>query len=674
MKLSGLSNIGINATAPKASDRRNSSSEKTGSSSFEETLGFKTEAKLETPKARPPEAKSSPQAEAAKSEQPKQKFAKPEGKQETSRQETPKQNASKQESVKQDSSKQETKSEVREVKSQPVAGSVEQNVQAASADIEQAAIGDTMPATPAAPSLNGPVQEKVLAQNDSLLTASLLKQPGVKSKDEAVDSLTRRVVWNDFLRKMKEDLDVDAQDVLEAFATLSDEQLAQPPQETVNAVVANLGLDGSQAALARKYFNELVAKTKSKSMGEELATSGKQINLTLMSQRDMQRKALDRGLEQMNQNFFMKNQPVKNQQVQNMPVQTQTAQDDDMMVLGPNGLVPAGSLTEQTLSQTAAAPQGPVQALTPNAQMAALEQMNNLKPQAKPVAQEKNTLDEMVRQFLSPQAKIDTLKAGEMQAQPMAAAPAAAPAGTAATATPQAAAQAASSAVSIDGLRAILGDAGRSQDGDDDSPDQSQDVSYMNQLGIQEHGKGAMVKGAEFQSELAKAGAPQPMSVPELVDKAQIMVHDGGGEMKVTMSPDGLGEVAMRVSVNEGKVQVQMVTESDEAKRMIERHVGELKGSLTQNNLHIDSIKVDTATNLGKQLEQQYHDAQRQMAHQTLEQFRQDQQGWRRSFFEVPTAKQYKGQADAMRDVAAPGTVSAGARKLNAKRRLDLVA
>jgi flagellar hook-length control protein FliK len=537
--------------------------------------------------------------------------------------------------------------------------------------------------------LNGPVQDRVLnADPDNVLTASLLKQPEVKKQDEGVDSLTRRVVWTDFLRKMKEDLDVDAQDVLNAFQGLSDEELAQPPQDTVNAVVANLGLDGSQAALARKYFNELVTKTKSKSMGEELETSGRQIHLTLMSQRDMQRKALEHSLERMNQNFWMKNPPQAQKPPEPQaspfgPVQVVPAQDQDqnqnqnndqMMVLGPNGLVPASHLSP-TLRDAAAEPQTPAPAPAHGSKMAALDKMNQL-PQtgqpANPPAPEKNTVDELVRQFLSPQAKLETVKAGEMQAQPMAPVNTALHAQSTATA-PQVIPQAA--AVPLDGLKAILGDASQnqSQDGDDDN-DLQADGSYLNQLGTHEQAKGPLMKGTEFQGELAKAGAPQPMTVPELVDKAQIMLHDGGGEMKVTMSPDGLGEVAMRVSVHDGKVQVQMITESDEAKRMIERHVGELKGQLTQNNLHIDSIKIDTATNLGKQLEQQYHDAQRQMAHQSLEQFRQDQQGWRRSFFEVPSARQYKGQADALRDVAAPSGVSASARTSNAKRRLDLVA
>jgi flagellar hook-length control protein FliK len=670
VKLSGLGNLGMKTSAPKARDSRSSSSEKRASS-FEETLGSKSDAKIQ--------------------DQPKQAL-----KQEASKQETPKKETSKQEFTKAPVAKRDDNNPTAAKVVEAQADKTESADQ--DGDIHAESFGgDGLPSQASAPSLNGSVQDRVLnADPDHALTASLLKQPEVKKQDEGVDSLTRRVVWTDFLRKMKEDLDIDAQDVLNAFQGLSDEELAQPPQDTVNAVVANLGLDGSQATLARKYFNELVTKTKSKSMGEELETSGRQIHLTLMSQRDMQRKALEHSLERMNQNFWMKNPPQTQRpqepqaspfgptpvqaqaqsqaQIQN---QNQNQHNDQMMVLGPDGLVPASRLSP-TLKDAAAAPQTPAPMPAHDSKMAALDKMNQL-PQAgqlaSPSAPEKNTVDELVRQFLSPQAKMETLKAGEIQAQPMAAASTtlhAQPAATASQVMPQVMPQA---AAPLEGLKAILGDSGQSQSQDsDDDGDLQADGTYLNQLGAHEHAKGALMKGAEFQGELAKAGAPQPMTVPELVDKAQIMLHDGGGEMKVTMSPDGLGEVAMRVSVHDGKVQVQMITESDEAKRMIERHVGELKGQLTQNNLHIDSIKIDTATNLGKQLEQQYHDAQRQMAHQSLEQFRQDQQGWRRSFFEVPSARQYKGQADALRDVSAPSGVSASARTSNAKRRLDLVA
>ncbi len=140
--------------------------------------------------------------------------------------------------------------------------------------------------------------------------------------------------------------------------------------------------------------------------------------------------------------------------------------------------------------------------------------------------------------------------------------------------------------------------------------------------------------------------------------------------MKVKLNQDGLGEVAMKVNVEHGKVSVQMITESDEAKLLIERELADLKNQLQANHLQVDTIKVDTASNLGKQLDQQYQEAHRQMAQQTLEQFRQDHQGWRRSFFEVPGVRQYKGQSEAPRDAAAP----TGSARRAGSRRLDLVA
>lgn len=202
-----------------------------------------------------------------------------------------------------------------------------------------------------------------------------------------------------------------------------------------------------------------------------------------------------------------------------------------------------------------------------------------------------------------------------------------------------------------------------------DDQEFTSDASYLGAtLGADGQSRAQNLQPGEFQSQLTSAAGPgQPVAVPDLVKNAQVMVTEGGGEMKVTLTPEGLGEVAMKVSVKDGKVNVQMITESDEAKRMIERTLGDLKSSLATSNLLVNDIKIDTASNLGKQLEQQYNDAQRQMAQQTLEQFRQDHQGWRRSYFEVPGARQYKSQADAPRDAQAPTSVSAkrGGGRLN---------
>lgn len=531
---------------------------------------------------------------------------------------------------------------------------------------EQSASGDALPMQPNAPTLNGPLNDRMMnakpVGEPSLVEAGVIDNV-VAPQEDGVDSLTRRVVWNDFLRKMKDDLNVSAEDVLSAFASLSDEELVQPPQETINTVVAALGLNKEQAQTAKGYFTDLVAKTKSTSMGEELGKSQKQINLTLMSQREAQRKTINRGVDQLQQNFFMKNPEATAGIMTQAQVAALTGpvpaadSDTEMMTVGaPASEIPGMSVSAPPANFPQAQGQAPVEGFDP-----ALQNFEKVK------AQPKNTIDEMVRNFLSPQSKVDTLKAGEMSAAPVAAAVAGGASAVGADTALQAAAAGSLSAGSVKGL---LEDLTSGKDSDDDS-EYSSDASYLAAgLAGDVKDKNIAAPSAEFQAQLTKA-AKEPMSVPDLVDKAQIMIHEGGGEMKVTLTPDGMGEVAMKVSVHDGKVQVQMITESDEAKKLIERQLGDLKSSLHANDLKLDTIKVDTASNLGKQLEQQYQDAQRQQTQTAWEQFRQDNQGWRRGQFETPSAKFYKGQGEAPRDLQAP---SSTAERKNINRRLDLVA
>lgn len=559
-----------------------------------------------------------------------------------------------------DSNIEDVKVEGRETQGRVQGGQVQKDAKAENVDPNALPGGQ-----PSMPTLGTPISDRVI--DGPMEPVGLAPQGGkipglLEGQDEGVDSLTRRVVWNDFFRKMNDELGLSIEDVLGAFSELSDADLNAPAQQSVNKVVMSLGLVGQDAALAKQYFGELMQKTKSKSMGEELSASQRQINLTLMSQREMQRKAMNQAVDAMSGKFFVDNQQVakdkKDGATPNMiplaaserafdasAMQAQTATaaplaNDPMSVpLAQNKIIAKGALTPGDI---AAMQSDPIYS------QKSIEQ--------------KNTVDELVKQFMVPQAKPQMLAAGEAAA----AAPAAPAAATAAPAASTAVAPAA-------GLNALLADLSRGDDSDDDGGDYSSDASYLQQ-NIGAGSKYAGLAGAsasEFKAELANLNQnQQPVAVPELVDRAQLMVHAGGGEMKVTLSPDGLGEVAMRVAVNDGKVSVQMITESDEAKKMIERQLHELKAGLGQNHLQVDSIKVDTATNLGKQLEQQYQDAQRQSTSQAWEQFRQETGGWKRSFFETPSARNYRSQGDAPRDVSAPTT---NTRRVK-NSRLDLVA
>jgi flagellar hook-length control protein FliK len=536
---------------------------------------------------------------------------------------------------------------------------------------------------------------------------------------DGVDSLTRRAVWNDFLRKMKNEFGISAEDVLHAFSSLSDEDLAKPPGETVDKLVMALGLNDQQAALAKQYFQELIQKTRSRSLGEELAASSKQINLSLMSQREMRLRSMDRALERMNRDFFMKGRdtaaiaramdtsPQPNSQrlaaaTASVDGKTPTAAQkgrDALAALTPDfssATTPALSMPDATTAPSVAAdttgslagtstladPSAPVPATAGKDGV-----FNPLAAGMQPVDGKDRSVDQLIRKFMATQTGAESkavasgasahhaaaLAAGaDPGAMTQTAAANTAPSAATALATPPAAAAMTSLNHILAGLQGGGADDGADTDGD------SSDASYLNAPLIDPGPLGKQTQSIQtdggFAAQLNAPKPGQPVAVPDLIEHARLMVHKGGGDMKVTLSPDGLGQVAMKVSVDQGKVNVQMITESDEAKKLIERQLGDLKTQLASHHLQLSDIKVDTATNLGRQLEQQYHDAQRQATQQAWEQFNQNNQGWRRSFFEVPSARVYKGQAEAPRDAQAPGVTAANSRRGAGSRRLDLVA
>jgi flagellar hook-length control protein FliK len=536
--------------------------------------------------------------------------------------------------------------------------------------------------------VQGPaIADRVVTANTEIqtMTGSATKTPVVKTDSEEVDGLTRRVVWNDFLRKMKDDLGVSADDVMQAFASLSDEELAMPPQQTLDKVVFALGLDPAQSQVAKTYFQELVQKTKSESLGSEIAAGSKQIDLTLMSQREIQRKTMQKSIEKLGQNFFMNSPEQLQAQMQARMAAQQMAMNGDMPAekrnegfVSPQQASPLmagrelspmmanGSQIPATASQAA-----PVEMLSTEStgKAGGDASVNKLVENMQTPAQHVNPADQKAIEALA--KEWNSARAGEMKNMAAAASAPAEGASKAASALakPGPVSTPAGIAAALGGIFAAA-QGEDSKDAGDDGEASFDQFAQMNQAIVGQNAK-AGEAGAEFKTQLANAaqGPQQQAEIPDIISNAEVLLKDGGGEMKVTMKDEALGEVAMKVNVENGRVSVQMITESDEARKLIEKEMVSLKAHLGQHNLNVDQIKVDTATNMGNQLEQQYQDNQRQQAQNFMEQFRQEQQGWRRNILDVPGAKLYKGQSDANRDVQGPVTA-----KSKGNRRLNLVA
>lgn len=506
----------------------------------------------------------------------------------------------------------------------------------------------------------------------------IAKQPAMNqmASEEGVDSLTRRVVWNDFLRKMNDELGVTADKVLEAFSSLNESELNSPPEQNVEKLVMALGLNPQQSEVAQKLFTDLIKKTQSKSLGDELASSATQINLSLMSQREVQRKHIQNSLDKMNSQFFMSRQGIQPQQPK-----VGTEKSEDGYVPAPElGAAPLElSQVPQDLSAASVeakpevvAPLMPKVQSSPN--KSTTPAFDKLIQQMQPVSAQEQ------KQFIDTSAAKSSVNKMSDMMSAMTPANAAAPV-TVSEAPLTTAAVAKSSAGSATAIANAVSNAFSNLQGQmnteaEDSGDELQDGELLQEMPTDRNNLGAKVENgfslSPTQPILNGNEVAKPMAVPELIQNARIMVRDGGGEMKVTLTPEGLGEVAMKVSVDNGRVNVQMITESDEAKKMIEKGLVDLKSSLHANNLSLDSIKVDTASNMGHQLEQQYRDAQKQQAQQFLENFRQDQQGWRRNFFEPPTAQLTRSQVQGSSNSGTP-YYNANSKRAGS-RRLDLVA
>lgn len=66
----------------------------------------------------------------------------------------------------------------------------------------------------------------------------------------------------------------------------------------------------------------------------------------------------------------------------------------------------------------------------------------------------------------------------------------------------------------------------------------------------------------------------------------------GGGEMKIVIHPEDLGEVKIKVSTRQGKVEVQMVSENEEVAKLIRSGSQDLDSSLRDQNLTLAKFEV----------------------------------------------------------------------------------
>lgn len=538
-------------------------------------------------------------------------------------------------------------------------------------------------------------------------------------KVETVDSLTRRAAIQTFMQKMETRLGVEPSEIVDAFQQLSMQELAAPPEQNVEKIISFLNLNPQDEDTARNYFNDMLAQSSANSIAEYLKSTDRELSLSVLSDNQLRQERLQKGLAKMNEQFFAQPQ-VQKQADQN----NESVTPEMLAAIAGAGAVGAGAVVAQSEAGQAAASATSTDAssiqnffakygdaigspTTSSSQVNAPNSSGIQSQQVDPSINPSDSGQALLGDGWESASDNPSYDAADLEklvmnsknnlgknAYGLNSAPTPSPMKLEAfESASNVTSSGSESGFELSGFAAASNETSENLDSDTTSDEMNQHLSEM-----VDAGELAEADGMDFQvkSEAAATAAgqtqntttskapgfilghqpteaEQAQNVKEVVTQANLLVKNGGGEMKVTLNPEGMGQVNLKVAVNDGQVAVEMVTESDEAKKILEKGLGELKATLASHKLNVDHVKVDLAGEVMKQFDHAHDEAQRQSAQNFMEQFRNQNQSWRQSFFDVPGGRssRHPNEAGPQDELT---QVQSSSNKKSASRRLDLVA
>lgn len=120
-------------------------------------------------------------------------------------------------------------------------------------------------------------------------------------------------------------------------------------------------------------------------------------------------------------------------------------------------------------------------------------------------------------------------------------------------------------------------------------------------------------------------------NVENLVSQASAIIKDGGGEMTLKLTPEGMGTVDLKVGLQNGQISVEIITQDQSVKKMFEDSIFDMRGALENQNLKVDTFRVGVSEHfdqsMGQQAASQF--AEREFARDFMGQFRDARQSLR---------------------------------------------
>lgn len=78
----------------------------------------------------------------------------------------------------------------------------------------------------------------------------------------------------------------------------------------------------------------------------------------------------------------------------------------------------------------------------------------------------------------------------------------------------------------------------------------------------------------------------------EIFDKAEMLVKDGGGSMKIDMSSEELGKLDLAVDVQGDKVDLRIIASSEKVKEILTQDIPKLREALNNQNLELKNVEI----------------------------------------------------------------------------------
>lgn len=459
-----------------------------------------------------------------------------------------------------------------------------------------------------------PDTEKATAKTERKEEADRTESKVVKGKSQREQAISK------FMDSFESEFGVPPTRIVEAMAALKQSELNQSPEQTADQVIDQLGLEEKDKDLAKGMYIGLLAQLGK--MDQTPAMPKPELSFFASGSQGRfedvqgQKLALNDSLQAMNEKFWMNGSVGVNAQLASGPA------DENALSQGLGASFADGSIGGMSLQEQIQA--NPNFKIDPSKLNPEMQQALQAVKEANPTASPEVALAALVAAARAQKAKA----AGEGQMTSEEAELAAAV---------EAAKGGAASKTAMNHAEAGFGVQSAHAEGLQVTPDpnaQRHSASQFSQQGSQQESslgakttqgevasKDKAAKTSEFESMLRMDGlnAPAPLKdlglpaagvattgaagsvgktedqadIKQIMNQAQYLIKKGGGEMKVEMTPEGMGKIQMKVLVENGKVNVQMSAETNEAKKVLEGGLSDLKNSLAAHNLSMDHIKVD---------------------------------------------------------------------------------